>query len=181
MMLMTMQMLNVGFPVIIITIITMTSQILNVGLEWAGFPALAFYMHSVLKQLEVWVVPAIFLFVIIIILYNNLKTNVCQCERRHQRNYADIDHGKKKRRSASLILSMRWYWVVDIDCEKKKIIDKIETILQLPLSGHFCQCNHVDLYCEKEKKIIESSETIIFSFPSVNTGLLLPLVDTDQP
>ena len=32
----------------------LTTQILNVGLEWAGFPALAFYMHSVLKQLQVW-------------------------------------------------------------------------------------------------------------------------------
>ena len=31
-----------------------TTQILNVGLEWAGFPALAFYMHSVLKQLQVF-------------------------------------------------------------------------------------------------------------------------------
>ena len=38
---------------IMITLITMT-QILNVGLEWAGFPALAFYMHSVLKQLQVF-------------------------------------------------------------------------------------------------------------------------------
>ena len=31
----------------------MPAQILNVGLEWAGFPALAFYMHSLLKQLQV--------------------------------------------------------------------------------------------------------------------------------
>ena len=37
---------------IMITLITMT-QILNVGLEWAGFPALSFYMHTVLKQLQV--------------------------------------------------------------------------------------------------------------------------------
>ena len=27
-------------------------QVLNVGLEWAGFPALAFYMHSLLAQLH---------------------------------------------------------------------------------------------------------------------------------
>ena len=53
------RLLGVGcVPVIIIIIniiiiITMTTQILNVGLEWAGFPALAFYMHSVLKQLQV--------------------------------------------------------------------------------------------------------------------------------
>ena len=36
-------------------------QILNVGLEWAGFPALAFYMHSVLKQLQVDTVNMSFL------------------------------------------------------------------------------------------------------------------------
>ena len=36
-------------------------QILNVGLEWAGFPALAFYMHSVLKQLQVEIVNMSFL------------------------------------------------------------------------------------------------------------------------
>ena len=38
--------------------------ILNFGLEWAGFPALAFYMHSVLKQMEIpldeyWVAVAL--------------------------------------------------------------------------------------------------------------------------
>merc|ERR1712155_261810 len=27
--------------------------ILNFGLEWAGFPALAFYMHSILKQMKI--------------------------------------------------------------------------------------------------------------------------------
>ena len=27
--------------------------ILNVGLEWAGFPALAFYMHTILKQMKI--------------------------------------------------------------------------------------------------------------------------------
>ena len=27
--------------------------ILNFGLEWAGFPALAFYMHTILKQMEI--------------------------------------------------------------------------------------------------------------------------------
>ena len=36
-------------------------QILNVGLEWAGFPALAFYMHSVLKQLQVEIANMSFL------------------------------------------------------------------------------------------------------------------------
>jgi len=40
------------------------NMILNIGLEWAGFPALAFYMHSVLKQLqlpfsEYWVAVAL--------------------------------------------------------------------------------------------------------------------------
>ena len=38
--------------------------ILNFGLEWAGFPALAFYMHTVLKQMEIpldeyWVAVAL--------------------------------------------------------------------------------------------------------------------------
>ena len=27
--------------------------ILSFGLEWAGFPALAFYMHSILKQMDI--------------------------------------------------------------------------------------------------------------------------------
>ena len=27
--------------------------ILNFGLEWAGFPALAFYMHTILKQMKI--------------------------------------------------------------------------------------------------------------------------------
>ena len=27
--------------------------ILNIGLEWAGFPALAFYMHTILKQMKI--------------------------------------------------------------------------------------------------------------------------------
>lgn len=27
--------------------------ILTFGLEWAGFPALAFYMHSILKQMDI--------------------------------------------------------------------------------------------------------------------------------
>ena len=38
--------------------------ILNIGLEWAGFPALAFYMHTILKQMEIpldeyWVAVAL--------------------------------------------------------------------------------------------------------------------------
>ena len=38
--------------------------ILNIGLEWAGFPALAFYMHTILRQMEVpldeyWVAVAL--------------------------------------------------------------------------------------------------------------------------
>ena len=38
--------------------------ILNVGLEWAGFPVLAFYMHTILKQMKIpfneyWVAVAL--------------------------------------------------------------------------------------------------------------------------
>ena len=33
----------------------------------------------------------------------------------------------------------------------------------------------------KKEKMIEKSEQVFFSFPSANTGLPLPLVDTDRP